>query len=103
MICRQWKNRVKGRDWYDFLWFIQRKVPVNLLHLETRLRAFDVDIGTKPLSIAFLKTMLHEKVDQLDVELAKNDIVRFIRRPDSLAGWDQALFHTVVSQIQAQE
>ncbi|MHA7840807.1 MAG: nucleotidyl transferase AbiEii/AbiGii toxin family protein [Gammaproteobacteria bacterium] len=27
MLCRQWKRRVKGRDWYDFLWFIQKKSP----------------------------------------------------------------------------
>lgn len=40
MLCRQWKNPVKGRDWYDFLWFIQKKVSVHLQHLEERLRCF---------------------------------------------------------------
>ena len=41
LLCRRWGERVKGRDWYDLLWFMQRKTPIHLAHLENRLRQFD--------------------------------------------------------------
>jgi predicted nucleotidyltransferase component of viral defense system len=38
ILHRQWKGRVKGRDYYDLIWYIGRGVPVDLAHLEARLR-----------------------------------------------------------------
>ena len=29
-LCRNWKGRIKGRDWYDVIWYIQKEIPVNL-------------------------------------------------------------------------
>src|SRR5579862_5391578 len=36
-LCRPWQTRVKGRDWYDLVWYIARSIPVNLHHLRDRL------------------------------------------------------------------
>ena len=38
LLCRNWKGRIKGRDWYDFVWFVSRDVAVHLRHLEARMR-----------------------------------------------------------------
>lgn len=102
VICRQWQNRVKGRDWYDFLWFIQRKTPVNLQHLKARLMAFDFDIGKTPLTLQSLKEILHSKVKQLDIELAKSDIIKFISNPNILDAWSHELFHDIVERISSE-
>lgn len=40
-LCRRWKSRVKGRDWYDLIWFLQRETPLHLAHLEARMRQSD--------------------------------------------------------------
>ena len=34
MIFRQWKSRIKGRDWYDFEWYVRHKIPLNFRHLQ---------------------------------------------------------------------
>ena len=38
VLTRNWKKRVKGRDWYDLIWFIQNSTPIHRQHLEARLR-----------------------------------------------------------------
>ena len=38
LLCRRWKNRVKGRDWYDLVWYAANHPELNLPHLEKRMR-----------------------------------------------------------------
>ncbi len=38
VLCRGWKSRVKGRDFYDFVWYVGRKTVPNLAHLDARMR-----------------------------------------------------------------
>ncbi len=38
ILCRQWKNRVKGRDWYDLVWYVANYPRLHLSHLEERMR-----------------------------------------------------------------
>lgn len=33
LIYRVWKNRVKGRDWYDFECYVRHNVPLDFTHL----------------------------------------------------------------------
>ncbi|MEZ5324176.1 MAG: nucleotidyl transferase AbiEii/AbiGii toxin family protein [Verrucomicrobiales bacterium] len=28
LLCRDWKQRVKGRDFYDFIWYLGRETPL---------------------------------------------------------------------------
>ena len=41
LVFRTWKNRVKGRDWYDFEFYVRRGVPLNYTHLRERIRLFN--------------------------------------------------------------
>ena len=38
VLCRGWKNRVKGRDLYDYVFYRSQQTPLNLEHLNMRLR-----------------------------------------------------------------
>ena len=38
LLFRKWKNRVKGRDWYDFEWYIRKGIPLNLQHFLQRAK-----------------------------------------------------------------
>jgi predicted nucleotidyltransferase component of viral defense system len=99
LLCRQWKNRVKGRDWYDFLWFIQRNTPLNLSHLETRLRAFGYYTNEMPLTKNTLIEMLKETIARVDINLAKQDIVKFIKHSNRLDGWSADIFLTALEEL----
>ena len=41
LVYRGWKNRVKGRDWYDFEWYVRHNVPLDFAHLAERVRQFN--------------------------------------------------------------
>ena len=48
VLCRKWKTRVKGRDWYDFEWYVKRNTSLNLEHLQKRMHeSDDLDKSTK--------------------------------------------------------
>ena len=36
-LCRNWKSRVKGRDFYDYIFFLSISAKVNLQNLKTKL------------------------------------------------------------------
>ena len=100
LLCRQWKLRVKGRDWYDFLWFIQRNTPVHLTHLETRLRCYHYYQDNQPLTEQKLKDMLIEKVNTVDLTLASADIRKFVKDPERISAWSKALFIAAIQALQ---
>jgi Nucleotidyl transferase AbiEii toxin, Type IV TA system len=98
LLFRKWKNRVKGRDWFDLEWYIRKGVPLHLGHLQ--LRAQDSgDWDKKELRPAQLMQLLNNKIDQVAFSSIKEDIIRFI--PDSrvLDIWSAVYFHDLVKQI----
>lgn len=99
MLCRQWQNRVKGRDWYDFLWLIQMNTPVHLSHLESRLRAFKFYTDKVELTEGILHDMLTEQINKLDIALAKQDISKFVKNTTQLDGWSSMLFLNALNEI----
>ena len=97
LLCRKWKQRVKGRDWYDLVWYVTHHPTLHLSHLERRLRqSGDRDFVTPQ---AFRKD-LHDAIDALNIEQAKRDIEPFVRNPEVLEIWSHAFFHTLVDRIQ---
>nr|WP_281170785.1 nucleotidyl transferase AbiEii/AbiGii toxin family protein [Flavobacterium tegetincola] len=38
LLFRKWKNRVKGRDWYDLEWYIKKSIPLDLYHFTARAK-----------------------------------------------------------------
>lgn len=100
LLCREWKNRVKGRDWYDFIWFIQKQVPLSLSHLEARLQ--QTGHLQEPLSEELLLSMLKNKIMKIDWEQAKADVRIFIQDQQKLAIWSQQFFLELLQQIKMQ-
>jgi predicted nucleotidyltransferase component of viral defense system len=99
-LCREWKGRTKGRDWYDLLWFIQRGEKLHLSHLEKRLRDTNHYHSPENLEGAQLQTMLINKIQNLDMEQVKQDILPFIRHKNHLDGWSKEMFLSAIQQIQ---
>lgn len=92
LLCRVWKNRVKGRDWYDFIWYLRKNVSINLAHLEQRMKqSGHLDISDT-LTKEKLKSLYVDKVNSTDFELAKKDVFPFIKDADTLAVWSKDFF-----------
>jgi len=102
LLARSWKNRVKGRDWYDYTFYITKKVPVALHHLEARLRQTGHYSETKPLSKEVFIEMVKARIMSIDFENAKKDVERFIQRPQDLDVWSKDFFMYLTSKIEIQ-
>ena len=67
LVYRAWKNRVKGRDWYDFEWYVRHNVPLDLAHLAERCNQFNNEVITPELFKDKLKERL-SKADMVNLE-----------------------------------
>lgn len=98
ILFRKWKNRVKGRDWYDLEWYIRNDVPLRLAHLYERAKESG-DWTEDAFSRAALLELLEQRISSLDFEKVKEDIVRFIPDPEQLEIWSQTYFLQLVRKI----
>jgi predicted nucleotidyltransferase component of viral defense system len=99
LLFRNWKNRVKGRDWYDFEWYVKRATKVNLEHLKERMVESGDFQKEDTLTLEVLKEMLHKKIDTLDMQRAKDDIKVFIKDSDRLEFWSKEYFKHLANKI----
>jgi len=98
-IGRSWKTRVKGRDWYDLLFFAARGVVPDLDHLEARLRQSGHWADGLRLGAEAVRGLLLERVASVDWRQAVEDVLPFVRDPRSVELWNADLFRTVVDRI----
>lgn len=100
VIARKWKTRVKGRDFYDYIYYLSTQTPVNLKHLEARLKqtnSIDEDVV---LNKEILIDILYDRFDAVDFEDAKNDVLPFIKDIESLDIWSSKFFKSITSKIE---
>ena len=99
LLFRNWKTRVKGRDWYDFEWYVKRGIKVNLEHLQERM----VDSGNfnreDTLTQEKLKELMKEKIDTLDIDKAKQEVQVFIKERAVLDFWSRDYFKLLTDRI----
>ena len=84
LLCRDWKSRVKGRDWYDLIWYVTQGIPVRLVHLEARMRQSGDYGDAGPLSAAHLSTLLKDAAASLRVDQAQEEAAHAMRLVDFL-------------------
>jgi len=100
ILCRKWKNRVKGRDWYDLVWYISHHPQLHLSHLEARMRASGDWTGSAALTRADLFTRLRATIAELDVAQAREETSRFLRDPSVLELWSAVFFLDLADKIE---
>ena len=100
IICRDYKNHVKGRDYYDYLFYCGKGTKINLLYLENKLKNTKVLKENETLTLNKVKEMLENKFNNVDYESAKEDVSNFITNKDSLSIWSKKLFLSTLDKIQ---
>lgn len=100
VIARGWKNRVKGRDLYDYIYYLSLDAKVNLKHLEARLKQTNTIEEDVQLTRVLLIEILEKRFDQIDYDIAKSDLRPFIKDHNSLDLWNSNFFKSITSHIE---
>ena len=95
LVFREWKNRVKGRDWYDFEWYVRNRVLLDFNHLQERIKQFNDKNMNQNEFILSLK----EKLANTDINQAKQDVMPFMRNPKELDIWSNDYFLQLADMI----
>lgn len=99
LLYRPWKTRIKGRDFYDYVWYLKNSVPVRLSYLREKAiqsgHAQASDLRTLPQ----LKKVLIKRFETVDFERAKDDIRPFIKDPSELKVWGPEFFKQITEKI----
>ena len=95
LTFRAWKNRIKGRDWYDFEWYVRNRVALDFEHLRVRTKEFnDIDL-TRELFLELLK----ERISKADIDVVKADVIPYIIDSRELEIWSNDYFLQLADMI----
>ena len=100
LLCRKWKRRVKGRDWYDLVWYAANHPQLHLAHLEQRMRQSGDWKSSEPITAEMFTILIMEAIDNLNVDQARREVEPFVKSPDVLIVWSQGFFKEIASRIQ---
>ena len=99
LVYRAWKNRVKGRDWYDFEWYIRHQIPLDFTHLAERALQFNGEDITRNSFFEKLK----ERLSSADINQVKADVLPFVRNTRERDIWSNDYFLKLADMIKFEE
>lgn len=99
VLCRAWKSRIKGRDLYDYVFYLSRGSAVNQKHLRARLLQSGFISEDVECTLPELRHMLYERFDTIDFRQAKRDVEPFIRDTASLNMWNADFFKQITAGL----
>lgn len=98
LLFRKWKNRVKGRDWYDLEWYIKKGVTLDIGHFAQRARDSG-DWQQNAISPEQVLELLSTKIETVNFDSIKADVVRFIKDPSGLRIWNDKYFLDLITNL----
>lgn len=101
LLFRKWKNRVKGRDWYDLEWYIKKGIPLDVHHFTSRAKDTG-DCAKETLAPDDVLDLLREKFKEVSFEHVKEDVLPFIKDDKVLEIWSEQYFNDLVEKLKFQ-
>lgn len=98
LLFRKWGTNVKGRDWYDMEWYIKKGIKLDLGHFLSRAQDSG-DWTGETISEMDFRDLLSKKIDSVNMDYVKADVIRFIKDPAQLDIWSPKYFHDLVSHL----
>ena len=99
LLFRKRARNPKGRDWYDFLWYISRNVPVRLAHLQERAVQSNNWSAAAILDADSLRELLGRRLASLNLDDLKADVRPFLRDTTQLDAWSTELFQAAFARL----
>ena len=79
---------MKGRDWYDFEWYVRHGIPLDFTHLQERIMEFN----DEQMDRTQFQQRLRERMATADMRQVKADVLPFVRNPKELDIWSNDYF-----------
>lgn len=99
LVFRKWGHRIKGRDWYDFEWYVRNGIPLDFDHFRQRA----IDFNGEDLNKEDFLKLLTERLSAADIKSVKNDVVSFVKNPSELDIWSNDYFVQLVGLMKFQD
>lgn len=99
VICRAWQSRIKGRDLYDYVFYLSRGAAVNQRHFRERLIDSGYISQDADCSMTEIKRMLSERFDSIDFVQAKQDVEPFIHDSSVMDVWSSEFFKQITENL----
>lgn len=99
ILCHSWKTRIKGRDLYDYIFFLANNTKVNLELVKNKLIESNYINANDKFSIDDLKNLLINKFKEIDYIEAKEDVIPFIKNTESLNIWSSEFFISITKEL----
>jgi predicted nucleotidyltransferase component of viral defense system len=99
VLCREWKSRVKGRDWYDLVWYAANHPQLRLKHLEQRMIQSGHLKKAQHLTPEKLSAIAETVIEKLDASQARREVEPFVKDPETLIIWSRDFFRDVIRRI----
>jgi predicted nucleotidyltransferase component of viral defense system len=100
ILCRRWKTRVKGREWYDLVWFVANHPRLRLSHLKARMVQTGDWPARKDLTPSAFHAALRSVIESARIEAARREVTPFVPHPEALEVWSPDFFLDVARRIQ---
>jgi predicted nucleotidyltransferase component of viral defense system len=98
LLFRKWKNRVKGRDWYDMEWYIRKGIALNKKHF--LLRAMETENwNDNHINEEQILDLLKQKIESVSFKAVKEDVRKFIKDDGQLEIWSANYFKDLVERM----
>lgn len=101
LMYRGWKNRVKGRDWFDFEWYVRRGVPLKFSHFCERVRQF-ASADAEGMTVERFRSELKEKLRSVSVDAVRRDVEPFVRDVHALDIWSADYFCALADMLRVE-
>lgn len=98
LLFRKWRNRIKGRDWYDMEWYIRKGVKLDIYHFLQRAKNTG-DWQTEDITSEQFLTLLKEKIDAVSFSAIREDVIRFIEDDEKLKLWSPVYFKDLIDKM----
>ncbi len=97
LLFRNWGTRVKGRDWYDFEWFVRNEIPLSFKHFCAR------GVQGGQISEEFQKkdliNLLRQKFLNTDIKQVRKDIAPFLMDVFTIDIWSREYFSQLLDMF----
>ena len=99
ILCRNWQYRTKGRDLYDYIFYLSKNTKVNIKLIREKLIDSNFLKREDDFGIDILKELLNKKFSEINYTNAKEDVIVFIKDKDSLNLWSEEFFKEITKNL----
>ena len=99
VLCRGWNRRIKGRDLYDYVFYLSKGATVNKELLKQKLIESKIENIGDSFDINTIRKLLNEKFKEIDYKIAKEDVMPFIEDKKSIDIWNEEFFIEITKEL----